>query len=82
MATQLEMVKLFSEQLKLCKMKPDETVIILCEDDIRADYAAAFMLAAREARRNAIPDHAAAARQTLGQADDGQECTRRKSSCH
>jgi 2,5-dihydroxypyridine 5,6-dioxygenase len=48
MASQLEMVKLFTEQLKLCKMKPHETVIILCEDDIRADYATAFTLAARE----------------------------------
>jgi 2,5-dihydroxypyridine 5,6-dioxygenase len=48
MASQLEMVKLFTEQLKLCNMKPEETVIVLCEDDIRADYASAFMLAARE----------------------------------
>lgn len=48
MASQLEMVRLFTEQLKLCKMKPHETVIVLCEDDIRADYAAAFLLAARE----------------------------------
>lgn len=48
MASQLEMVKLFTEQLKLCKLKPHETVIVLCEDDIRADYATAFLLAARE----------------------------------
>jgi 2,5-dihydroxypyridine 5,6-dioxygenase len=42
------MVTLFTEQLKLCALKPDETVIILCEHDIRADYAEAFMLAARD----------------------------------
>lgn len=48
MATQLEMVKLFTEQLKLCKLQPHETVVVLCEDDIRSDYATAFMLAARE----------------------------------
>lgn len=48
MVSQVEMVKLFTEQLKLCKLKPHETVIVLCEDDIRADYASAFMLAARE----------------------------------
>ncbi|MEN3150014.1 leucyl aminopeptidase [Neorhizobium sp. IRAMC:178] len=48
MPTQHEMVKLFTEQLKLCAIKPEETVIILCEDDIRADYAQAFMLAARD----------------------------------
>jgi 2,5-dihydroxypyridine 5,6-dioxygenase len=48
MPTQHEMVKLFTEQLKLCAMQPEETVIILCEHDIRADYAEAFMLAARD----------------------------------
>ena len=48
MTTQHEMVKLFTEQLKLCAMKPDETVIVLCEHNIRADYAEAFMLAARD----------------------------------
>ena len=48
MTTQHEMVKLFTEQLKLCAMKPEETVIVLCEHNIRADYAEAFMLAARD----------------------------------
>ncbi|OBZ95630.1 leucyl aminopeptidase [Pararhizobium polonicum] len=48
MTTQHEMVKLFTEQLRLCALKPDETVIVLSEHDIRADYAAAFMLAARD----------------------------------
>ncbi|WP_108259602.1 M29 family metallopeptidase [Mangrovicoccus ximenensis] len=48
MATQHEMVKLFTDQLKLCALKPHETVIVLCEDDIRADYAKAFLIAARE----------------------------------
>ncbi|MCM2472445.1 leucyl aminopeptidase [Rhizobium sp. CG5] len=48
MTTQHEMVALFTEQLKLCALKPDETVIVLCEHDIRADYAEAFLLAARD----------------------------------
>lgn len=48
MATQLEMVKLFKAQLELCKLRPHETVIVLSEGDIRADYAVAFLLAAKE----------------------------------
>jgi len=48
MASQHEMVKLFTEQLKLCGLKAHETMIVLCEDDIRADYATAFLLAGRE----------------------------------
>lgn len=48
MATQLEMVKLFQAQLELCRVTPQETVIILTEGDIRADYAQAFLLAAKE----------------------------------
>ncbi|TMV77214.1 leucyl aminopeptidase [Thioclava sp. BHET1] len=48
MATQYEMVKLFRKQLELCALKPHETMIVLCEDDIRADYAQAFVLAGRE----------------------------------
>ncbi|WP_349295483.1 leucyl aminopeptidase (plasmid) [Thioclava sp. 'Guangxiensis'] len=48
MPTQLEMVKLFTTQLELCKVTPEETVIVLSEADIRADYATAFLLAAKE----------------------------------
>ncbi|MTE01554.1 leucyl aminopeptidase [Paracoccus sp. YIM 132242] len=48
MATQFEMVKLFRAELDLCKLTPRETVVVLTEGDIRADYAQAMMLAARE----------------------------------
>lgn len=48
MATQWDMVKLFKAQLELCKLKPHETMIVLTEGDIRADYGEALLLAARE----------------------------------
>lgn len=48
MATQLEMVKLFKAQLELCGVKPHETVAVMSEGDARADYADAFLFAARE----------------------------------
>lgn len=48
MATQYEMVKLFTQQLELCGVKPYETLICLVEGNIRADYAEATMIAARE----------------------------------
>ncbi|MHA6729701.1 leucyl aminopeptidase [Devosia sp. A369] len=54
MATQLEMVNLFRSALQLCKVSGDETVIILCEGEIRADYATACLLAAREIGANAF----------------------------
>ncbi|MCA0921290.1 leucyl aminopeptidase [Pseudooceanicola nanhaiensis] len=54
MATQLEMVKVFTKQLELCKVKPHETVIVLTEGDIRADYGEAFLLAAREMGANSF----------------------------
>jgi 2,5-dihydroxypyridine 5,6-dioxygenase len=47
-ATDFEMVRLFKEELELCAVTPDELVIVLTEGDIRADYARAFLLAARE----------------------------------
>jgi 2,5-dihydroxypyridine 5,6-dioxygenase len=42
-----EMVGLFKAELELCKIGPGATVAVLSEGDIRADYAAAFLLAAR-----------------------------------
>ena len=48
MASQFEMVKLFTQQLELCGVKPHETLIVLVEGDIRQDYAEAILIAARE----------------------------------
>lgn len=48
MATQLEMVKVFTKQLELCAVQPHETVIVLVEGETRADYGEAFLLAARD----------------------------------
>lgn len=48
MASQFEMVKLFTKQLELCAVKPHETLIVLVEGDIRQDYAEAILIAARE----------------------------------
>lgn len=41
------MVALFKAELALCKIGPGDTVAILSEGDIRADYARAFLLAAQ-----------------------------------
>ncbi len=54
MATQFEMVKLFRSALELCRLRADETAIVLSEGDIRADYAAACLLAARDIGANAF----------------------------
>lgn len=48
MSADFEMVGLFKEELTLCAVKGGETVIVLTEGDIRADYAQAFLIAARE----------------------------------
>ncbi len=48
MHNQFEMVRLFREELELCRLLPEETAIVLTEGDIRADYADAFLLAARD----------------------------------
>lgn len=42
-----EMVSLFRKELQLCGIKGGETIAVLSEVDNRADYAAAFMAAAR-----------------------------------
>jgi 2,5-dihydroxypyridine 5,6-dioxygenase len=54
MATEYEMVTLFKEELELCAVKPGEVVMILTEGDIRADYARAFLQAARALGANAF----------------------------
>lgn len=52
MQNQFEMVRLFREELELCRLLPEETAIVLTEGDVRADYADAFQLAARELGAN------------------------------
>ena len=42
-----EMVSLFIEELRLCKVGPGETVAVLTEDCVRQDYATAFLQAAQ-----------------------------------
>ena len=42
-----QMVDLFSQELALCKVGPGQTLAVLTEDGNRADYAAAFLAAAR-----------------------------------
>jgi 2,5-dihydroxypyridine 5,6-dioxygenase len=48
------MVSLFREELQLCAVKPEEVVVVLTEGDIRADYARAFLDAARSLGANAF----------------------------
>ena len=60
MASEYEMVMLFKEELELCAVTPGEIVVVLSEGSIRADYARAFLLAARSLGANAfqlnVPD--------------------------
>lgn len=46
------MVALFKAELELCKVDETQTVAVLSEGDVRADYAQAFMIAARELGAN------------------------------
>lgn len=48
MPANVEMVRLFKAELQLCKVRPGESLAVLCEDGVRADYATAFMQAAHE----------------------------------
>lgn len=48
MSVDSEMVALFRAELELCKVRPGETVAVLSEAGIRADYAAGFMAAAQD----------------------------------
>lgn len=54
MSADFEIVNLFKEELALCAVKAGETVIVLTEGEIRADYARAFLIAARELGANAF----------------------------
>ena len=45
MATETELVALFTQELELCQVKGGQSVAILSEGLIRADYARAFMIA-------------------------------------
>jgi 2,5-dihydroxypyridine 5,6-dioxygenase len=54
MVTEYEMVTLFKEELELCAVKSGEIVIVLSEGDVRADYARAFLQAARALGANAF----------------------------
>jgi 2,5-dihydroxypyridine 5,6-dioxygenase len=47
MPTDPTMVALFKAELELCKIGAGDTLAVLSEGEIRADYAAAFLLAAR-----------------------------------
>jgi 2,5-dihydroxypyridine 5,6-dioxygenase len=43
----LDMVALFEAELLLCKVGPEQTVAVLSEGQVRADYAQAFLVAAQ-----------------------------------
>ena len=47
MATETEMVDLFKQELELCQVERGQTVAVLSEGQIRADYAGAFLIAAQ-----------------------------------
>jgi 2,5-dihydroxypyridine 5,6-dioxygenase len=47
MTTETEIVALFAQELELCKVERGQTVAILSEGCIRADYARAFLIAAQ-----------------------------------
>jgi 2,5-dihydroxypyridine 5,6-dioxygenase len=47
MATETEMVALFKQELELCQVERGQTVAVLSEGRIRADYAGAFLIAAQ-----------------------------------
>lgn len=47
-AVTAEMLHLFREELRMCKVKPGQTVAVLTGGTVRADYAQCFMMAATE----------------------------------
>lgn len=47
MATETEMVALFTQELELCRVEPGQSVAVLSEGSVRADYARAFLIAAQ-----------------------------------
>jgi 2,5-dihydroxypyridine 5,6-dioxygenase len=46
-ASETEMVALFTQELELCQVKRGQTVAVLSEGQVRADYAHAFLIAAQ-----------------------------------
>ncbi len=48
MAADASLVSLFKAELELCKVGPGQSLSVLSEAEIRADYAQAFMVAAQE----------------------------------
>ncbi|GAB4167970.1 MAG: hypothetical protein OHK0024_03200 [Thalassobaculales bacterium] len=48
MSVDAGMVALFRQELELCRVGPEEVVAVASEGEIRADYAQAFLTAARE----------------------------------
>jgi 2,5-dihydroxypyridine 5,6-dioxygenase len=47
MNVDFDLLSLFRAQLELCKVGPGQTVVVLTEDNARADYAQAFLAAAQ-----------------------------------
>jgi 2,5-dihydroxypyridine 5,6-dioxygenase len=48
MSADAGLVALFKAELELCKLKPDETLAVLTEDNQRAAYTEAFLVAAQQ----------------------------------
>ena len=48
MAVDASMVELFKSNLELCKVGPGQTVAVLSEGEVRADYAQAFLAASQQ----------------------------------
>jgi 2,5-dihydroxypyridine 5,6-dioxygenase len=48
MAQDQDMIRLFRAELNLCKVTPQETLVVLTEGDDKRDYAEAFLAAAAE----------------------------------
>ena len=48
MTQNLDMIRLFRAELNLCKVTPQETLVVLTEGDDKHDYAEAFLAAGAE----------------------------------
>jgi 2,5-dihydroxypyridine 5,6-dioxygenase len=48
MTATMEMIRLFRAELQLCKLTPQETLVVLSEGEEKRDYAEAFLAAAEE----------------------------------
>ncbi len=61
-----DMLRIFTAELELCKVKPGETVAVLSAATNKSDYAQAFLVAAQALGANVfhmnLPDHAVANR--------------------